>query len=270
MARYCPGVPRVRDIPTLERTRWVEVASALALILGVIGVIALVSWMVAGPDVGGVWFVVAVVGVWCCFAVAVLAFRAARAGSADETSALTHRDERRQELGLDDGLPWGAFRVGDRIGLEPMAPFLAFAAVVWFGLVAALAAFAVTALGWWSLLVLAVFGGLPAALLFRVGSQTRVWLTPEGIERDHWPRRFMRWEDVATIVPLSHNTPVKVGYADMFSLRTSDYVGGMRPWEGHQFLVRNEVLQINPFDLYQLLLQHAPTAAQDPDVGVPK
>jgi hypothetical protein len=61
--------------------------------------------------------------------------------------------------------------------------------------------------GWKFGIAFGSVGFVPAALSFRLATGTRLWLTPDGIERSRWPRKSARWVDVLRIVPLVSGSP---------------------------------------------------------------
>jgi hypothetical protein len=165
----------------------------------------------------------------------------------------------RQELharGLDDGLPMGAFVEGQRTGLEAPDLFWVLGTLLLgFGVLFSVAGATDPQVGWKVGIAFGSVGFLPAALFFRLGTGTTLWLTSEGIERSRWPRRSVRWVDVKRIVPLLSGKPIS-GFdtADAIELQLSPATQGWSHFSGvNDFTIRCQLLEISARELFPLI-----------------
>jgi hypothetical protein len=179
--------------------------------------------------------------------------------------ALRHHDrvetderDRLKALGLDDGLPMGAFRDQQEIGLEP-ADYLLLGATFLVGVAIAFVAAGLTepAVGWrFGLAFALLVGAIPAVALLRLGTGIRLWLTPEGIERRRWPARSVRWADVTRLVPLYRGTPEQRSSAmtDAIELQTAvSSSGRVSSWHRREFTITLLPLELSATELVPLL-----------------
>ena len=173
----------------------------------------------------------------------------------------------RQELrarGLDDGLPMGAFLQGQRVGLEASDQWLVFATLlVGVGLLFGVGGAIDPQVGWrFGLAFGSGVGFLPAAILFRVGTGTKLWLTSDGIDRGRWPRRSVRWIDVERIVPLRRGTtPSALEDADAFELRLPHAAQRRSRFSrANTFAIPCRLLEISSADLFRMIEERATPA----------
>ena len=128
-----------------------------------------------------------------------------------------------QELrarGGDDGLPFGAFRQDQRVGLEASDRLLMFAVVTaGIGSVFLVSGVIDPQVGWRFGLGFSLVGFVPAALFLRLGTGVKYWLTPEGVARRRRLQSAVHWADVKRIVPMRRGIPVATSdYADALEL----------------------------------------------------
>jgi hypothetical protein len=173
-------------------------------------------------------------------------FRGHKRVAADELQELRAR-------GLDDGLPMGAFRQDQRVGLEASDTWLVVGVLMSvIGLVFAVAGGADPRVGWRFALAFSMVGFLPAALFFRLGTGTRYWLTPEGVARRGKLQASVHYADVQRIVPLYRNSPMATPEgADAFELQVAQ--ARNRRWGGTDFTIRLVLVEIGGADLLSLL-----------------
>jgi hypothetical protein len=256
-------VPRKRQFRRLRRLRLIGTTGTLvALIGGASGVLAAGDAFhhrpggVPGMAIGAV-LVVAGLGT------AIWALPRYDRVEADDRQRL-------KALGLDDGLPMGAFRDHQDIGLEP-ADYLLMGASVFAGVAVVLAATSLTEtpVGWQYGLGFALLVGIvPASVCMRLGTGTRLWLTPEGIERRRWPMRSVRWADVTRLVPLYRGIPEpRISVAtDAIELQTAAPSGGwLNSWGGRPFTIRVLPLELSATELVPLLEANLPLPPVVPD-----
>jgi hypothetical protein len=167
--------------------------------------------------------------------------------------------EEREQLrsrGLDDGLPMGAFLHGRRVGLEASDHWLVLGTVLaGMSLLVSVAGGTDPQVGWRFGIAFGMVGFLPAAVCLRLGVGTRLWLTPEGVERSRWPRRTVRWSEVNRVVPLEHGNPT-AGFdaADGIELQLPPVSRGWRRlWGVNDFTIRCQFLEISANDLLPLI-----------------
>lgn len=218
-------MPRKSQFRRTRRLRLAARAGVIAIALGGTVLLSAVHDVALRRSGGWPGVVVALVLVSAGIGVGLWVIRARGRSAASDAEEL-------RAAGADDGLPMGAFRQGQRVGLE--------AADLWFvwgaltlgvGLLFAVAGATDAQVGWRFGLAFSSVGFVPAAMCFWVGTGTKYWLTRDGIETSRWPRRFMRWADVVRVVPLRHGSPaVHFERPDAIELQTAKPVQGAARW----------------------------------------
>lgn len=258
-------MPRKSESRGLRRLKLVEAAGGLGVVIGAVALFSAIpdalhhrAGGVAGVAMGLVP-IAAGIGpvIW---------------GIRNEERVRAGDTERTQAQGLDDGLPPGAFREQQDIGLEATDVLLVVALVfVGFGLVFTIAGATEPAVGLWIGLAFAFAVGLvPAAICIWLGTGTRLWLTPEGIERRRWPARFTRWSEIDRIVPVYRGHPQQKPnqLTQVLELRTRT----SRPrWSRYLvpsgFPVRVGLLEVSPTDLVRMIEARIASADEGESAG---
>ena len=180
--------------------------------------------------------------------------------AADDVAAADWRELRAR--GGDDGLPRGAFRQDQCVGLEASDRWLIIGVVAaGAGLLFLVSGLADPLVGWRFGLGFSLVGFVPAALFFRLGTGVTYWLTPEGVAKRGKVRPAVRWTDVERVVPMSGATPVAAGgYADAFELQvgSSEQAGPGRWLRGGGFIIKLTLVEIARPDLLRLLGERIP------------
>jgi len=149
--------------------------------------------------------------------------------------------------GLDDGLPLGAFREGDRIGLQASDLLLLTAvAMTGFGLVFLVTGAADSRIGWRFGAAFSMIFFIPALAFLRLGTGTRYWLTPEGIETRR-RRLSVRWQDVDRISPMHRGSFTNPGEpVDAFELHRPDSARtAWRRWTAYDFRIKLVLIELD-------------------------
>lgn len=191
--------------------------------------------------------------------VATWAFRAAAGVAEAEWRELRAR-------GGDDGLPLGAFRQDQRVGLEASDRLLIVGVVTaGIGLVFLVSGLTDPQVGWRFGLGFSLVGFVPAALSFRLGTGVRYWLTPDGVARRDGLRPAVHWVDVERIVPMRRGIPVATSdYADAFELEVrSPEQARPRRWPATAFTLKLLLVEIRRDDLLPLLRERVTSAHDD-------
>lgn len=235
-------MPRKRDLRRVRRVRGVVAGGGCLVLLGIGAVIPDVGDSVGGPSGGWVRFAV-------CGVLVVVGLVPFIWGVRNEPRVKARELEELRLHGLDDGLPYGAYRDGQSVGLEAADLMLVFAACfAVMGLVVGVATFTdpKVAWGWAAGAVLVVL--LPGVLLLRLGTGTRLWMTEEGIERRRWPAKSTRWSDVEQVVLTT------VGTSDLIELRgRPESTGWRRHLPPPSFTIRCLPLEAESGDVLRLL-----------------
>ena len=184
------------------------------------------------------------------------AIRAHKRVATDELQDLRAR-------GLDDGLPMGAFRRDQRVGLESSDTWLVVGVLMaGIGLVFAVAGAADPRVGWRFALAFSMVGFLPAALFFRLGTGTRYWLTPDGVARRGSQQASVHYADVERIVPLYRNSPVATPErADALELQVAK--ARQARWGRTGFTIKLVLVEIGGADLLPMLEERVRFARGD-------
>lgn len=166
--------------------------------------------------------------------------------------------------GMDDGLPLGAYRDGQRVGLEASDTWLVVGVVMAVvGTVFAVAGAADPRVGWRFGLAFSMVGFLPAVLFFWLGTGTRYWLTPDGVATRGRRQASVRYADVERIVPLHRNSPIATPEAaDAFELQVAH--SRNRRWMGTEFTIRLMLVEVGGAELLPLLNEGVRSARGDP------
>jgi hypothetical protein len=180
-------------------------------------------------------------------------------------TAVTDWEELRVE-GDDDGLPLGAFRQGQRVGLEASDQLLILAALsVGLAVVILACGLSDPDVGSRFALGFSLFWLVPGALLGRLGTGVAYWLDPDGVVRRNRSRVAVRWVDVERIVPMRQGSPASnIGIADAFELhvRTREHPKPSR-WLKPDFTLYLRLVETSRHDLWRLLDDRVRSARAD-------
>lgn len=248
-------MPRKRQFRRLRRLRLVGTVGGLAVVLGIAAVVSATGDAVHHRAGGMAGVVIGAALVLGGIGPAVWAVRH------HDRLAVREREELRS-CGLDDGLPMGAFREQQDIGLEAADVLLVVAAVfAGFTVVLATAGLSTSGVDPVALGLIGLVGVLPGLVCLRVGTGTRLWLTPERIERRRWPARSMRWADVERIVPMSRGGPDRRP-SDATQLLVLQAGPPRRGWRGgrpgRSFTIRVMALEVSTMELLPLVRARVP------------
>jgi len=247
-------VPRKSQFRRLRRFHLVGNGGALAVFIGGASVFSAVGDAVHHRPGG-------IVGVIVGLALAAFGIGGATwaIGSGGRVAAAERQELR--ERRLDDGLPIGAFLQGQRLGLEASDQFWVIGTLLMgAGLLFLVAGATDPQVGWKFGIAFGSVGFVPAALSFRLATGTRLWLTPDGIERSRWPRKSARWVDVQRIVPLVSGSPSSgIDAANAIELQMSPSARGWARLSGiNNFTIRCQMLEISARDLLPLIQERMP------------
>lgn len=246
-------MPRKSQFRRVRRLRLAGRGGLIAIGLGLTAIFSSASD--ALHDHAGGWEGVAVglVLVTSGISAETWAIRASRRAMTSDRRELRARN-------LDDGLPMGAFMQNERVGLEAADLWLALGILTTgVGLLFAVAGATDPQVGWKFGLAFSLVGLIPATLCFRVGTGTKYWFTPDGIETNRWPRRSVRWTDVERIVPLWRGQPALHPESfDAVELQTAKPVQGVpRWWPGTDLSIKAVLVEIGRHDLLSMIQELA-------------
>ncbi len=249
-------MPRKRQFRRLRRLRLIGGSGVIAVMLGGAAAFFGASDAVHHRSGGMVGVVVGLVLVVSGVGLATWALRAVPGVADAEWRELRAR-------GGDDGLPLGAFRQDQGVGLEASDRLLVVGVVTaGIGLVFLVSGLTDPQVGWRFGLGFSMVGFVPAALFFRLGTGVRYWLTPEGVARRDTLQPVVHWADVERIVPMSRGIPVATSdYADAFELSVrSPEQAQPRRWLATGFTIKLLLVEISRDDLLPLLLERVHSA----------
>ena len=184
--------------------------------------------------------------------------------SADRAEAADQLDLER--LGLDDSLPYGAFRDGDRIGLDAADSWLVLAVpLAVFGGVMLVSAATDPWVGWSGVAIAAVLFAITALAIW-LGSGTPYWLEPHRLTCRGPFRRSIEWSQIERFRLASHGSGVdRADLADEIELQAKPDEPESLRRQG--VTVRMRLVELDAPDLLRLLQERCPAAHQ---IGHPK
>jgi len=249
-------VPRKRQFRRLRRLRLIGGSGVIAMMLG-----GAAAFFAAGDAAhhrpgGMVGVLTGVVLVAAGAGVMTWALRAFTGVAESEWQELRAR-------GGDDGLPLGAFRQGQRVGLEASDGLLIFGVVsAGIGVLFLVSGITDSHVGWRFGLGFSLIGFVPAALFFRLGTGVKYWLTPEGVAKRARLQPSVYWDDVERIVPVNRGIPVAASdYMDALELEVRDPKQAQRRrWLATDFTIKLSLVEIKRDDLLHLLRERVPSA----------
>lgn len=169
--------------------------------------------------------------------------------------------------GLDDGLPMGAFRRGDRIGLEGADLWVLFGGLAaLFGTFFLMDGLMEPEVGLDGAIPIPMFFFALAALCLRLGTGLRYWLGPDGLETARWPRRSIAWRDVVRVVPrrMSESLP---SFERAYQIELQRVLPDGWSWRSPQFTVYSRFLETPPASIGKLIEGHVERAVASGDAA---
>lgn len=200
-----------------------------------------------GLAVGGALIIVGAIGLaWAVKS-------ASRAEAADDLDL--------ERAGLKDSLPYGAFRDGDRIGLDAADSWLVLAVPpAIFGVVFLVAAATDPWVGW-SGVAIAAFCFALAGLSVWLGSGTPYWLEPDCLTCRGPVRRSIRWSQVERLRLSSGGS--SVDRADLAKdIELQAYIGERASLRRHGITLRTRLIELDAPELVRLIQERCPGAHQ--------
>lgn len=199
---YSRRVPNKQQFRRLRRLRLIGTVGGLAVPIGILTLVSVAGDAAQNRAGGLTGIVVGLVLTAAGICAATWAIRAHHRVAVAELQDLRAR-------GLDDGLPMGAFRRDQRVGLDASDTWLVLGALTaGVGVMFAMAGATDPQVGWRFGVAFSLVGFLPAALCFRLGTGTKYWLTPDGVAKRDGLEVAVRYADVERIVPLHNGDPV--------------------------------------------------------------
>lgn len=179
--------------------------------------------------------------------------------SADRAETADKRDL--AQRGLDDSLPYGAFRDGDRVGLDAADSWLVMAVPLGvFGGVMLVAAATDPRVGWSGVAVAALLFALMGLAIW-LGSGTPYWLEPERLSSRGPFKRSIEWSAVERFRLSSSGSSVDSAHlAHEIELQSKPDQRASLRQQG--VTVRMRLVELEATDLLRLLQERCPTAHQ--------